>query len=59
MYKICLQIQFSRLGLTLCLKKLDGSYFGLTEMLFEGIFLPAFEGITDAVQISLTAQKYL
>ena len=59
MYQICLQVQFSPLGLSSCLKNLDGSYFGQTDMLFEGTFQPAFEIIIHAAQLSLTAQKYL
>ena len=57
--KYCWQVKFSPLGLSSCLKNLDGWYFGLTEMLFEGTFQPAFESIIYAAQLSLTAQKYL
>ena len=50
-YQICWQVQFLPLGLSLCLKNLDGSYFGLTGMLFEGTFQPVFGSIIHAAQL--------
>ena len=59
MYQIWWEVQFSPIGLSSCLKNLDGSYFGQTEMLFEGTFQPAFKHIIHAAELPLTAQKYL